>query len=200
MQQMETVESALAPSASDAVEASRAGERAIVRGIARYDGFARLLHWIFAVAILYATLAGYALAQLADGPLREFLSCLNMSIATVLIVLFPLRVWWACVRVAPRALHGVSATQRALAHGVHRLMYLTIFAVLASGYLMVPRGYSFFGLIEIPTPFEEGPLIGQLFAFHRASCAMLAGLVVLHVLAVVKHQWIARNNVLDRML
>lgn len=186
---METVECVLAP---DALETAMKAER--------YDGLARLLHWIFAAAILYATVAGYALAQLSDGPLRAFLSHLNMSIATVLIVLFPLRVWWASVRATPRELSGVSATQRAIAHGVHRLLYLTIFAVLASGYLMVPNGYTFFGLIEIPTPFGQGALTEKLFAFHRASCAFLAALVVLHVLAVVKHQWIARNGVLQRML
>ncbi len=189
---METVESALVPNVVDADKTGRAANR--------YDGLARLLHWIFAAAILYATVAGYTLAQLADGPLRELLSGLNMSIATVLIVLFPLRVWWACVRVAPRELPGVSLTQRAIAHGVHRLLYLTTFTVLVSGYLMVPRGYSFFGLIEIPTPFEQGTVTAELFAFHRASCAVLAGLVVLHMLAVIKHQWIVRNNVLARML
>ncbi len=189
MQRMETVESVLA---QEVIEPAMKTDR--------YDGLARLLHWIFAAAILYATAAGYALAQLPDGATREFLSHLNMSIATVLIALFPLRVWWASVRAAPRELPGVSDAQRAIAHGVHRLLYLTIFAVLASGYLMVPNGYAFFGLIEIPTPFGPGALTAQLFAFHRASCALLAALVVLHVLAVIKHQWIARNGVLKRML
>lgn len=193
---METVESAFAPELSDAVESVGAVRHEVVR----YDGLARLLHWIFAAAILYATVAGYALARLPGGPLREFLSHLNMSIATVLIVLFPLRVWWASVRVTPRELAGISPMQRSIAHGVHRLLYLTIFAVLASGYLMVPKGYEFFGLIEIPTPFGQGALTERLFVFHRAACAVLAGLVVLHVLAVVKHQWIARNDVLRRML
>jgi superoxide oxidase len=193
---METVESALVPGLGEAVESIGAVER----DVDRYDGLSRVLHWIFAAAIVYATVAGYALAQLPDGALREFLSRLNMSIATVLIVLFPLRVWWARVRVSPRELASVSPMQRAIAHGVHRLIYLTIFAVLASGYLMVPNGYEFFGMVEIPTPFSQGALTERLFVFHRASCAVLAGLVVLHVLAVVKHQWIARNGVLKRMV
>lgn len=66
-----------------------------------------------------------------------------MSIATVLIVLFPLRVCWKFVRIEPRALPDVSELQNELAHRVHILMYLTIFAVLVSGFLMVPNGYSF---------------------------------------------------------
>jgi cytochrome b561 len=166
----------------------------------RYDGVARLLHWIFAAGIIYASIAGYTLARLSSGPERDFLSRLNMSIATVLMVLFPLRVFWKFVRVEPRELPGVSSVQRALAHRVHILIYLTIFTVLASGFLMVPNGYSFFGLVEIHTPFGKGALTHKLFAIHQASCALLAGLAVLHVLAVVKHQLITGIDVLRRML
>ena len=170
------------------------------RDLDRYDGVARLLHWVFAAGIIYASIAGYTVARLSSGPERNFLSRLNMSIATVMIVLFPLRVWWKFVRVEPRELPGVSNVQRALAHKVHILIYITIFAVLASGFLMVPNGYSFFGLMEIHTPFARGALTDKLFVMHRAGCALLAGLVVLHVLAVVKHQLITGIDVLRRML
>ncbi len=100
----------------------------------------------------------------------------------------------------PRALPGVSAGQYLLARGIHSVIYVTIFAVLASGFLMVPNGYSFFGLVEIHTPFPKGPLTDTFFAVHRVGCALLAALVTLHVLAVVKHQLIARNDVLRRMV
>jgi superoxide oxidase len=166
----------------------------------RYDGVARLFHWVFAAGIVYTSVAGYVLTQLSSGPERDFLSRVNMSVATILIVLFPLRVGWKFVRTEPRAIAGVSGLQRALAHWVHTLIYLVIFAALASGFLMVPNGYAFFGLFEIHTPFAKCTLTEGLFVVHRASCALLAGLVVLHVLAVVKHQLIARNGVLHRML
>jgi superoxide oxidase len=166
----------------------------------RYDGLTRFFHWVFAVVIIYASVVGYALAHTAGGAIHDFLSRLNMSVSTVLILLFPLRLGWKLARVEPRALPVASAWQRSLASGVHNLIYLTIFVVLASGFLMVPNGYSFFGLIEIHTPFGKGALTEHIFAVHRASCALLAGLIVLHVLAVVKHQLIARINVLGRML
>lgn len=171
-----------------------------VQGLDRYDRIARFFHWVFAAGILYTSIAGYTLAQFADGPAHAFLSRLNMSIATVLIVLFPLRVGWTLARVEPRTLPGISATQRALAHRIHVLIYITIFTVLASGFLMVPGGYSFLGLIDVPTPFAKGPLTDEFFVIHRASCALLSGLVTLHILAVIKHQLIARNDVLRRML
>jgi cytochrome b561 len=159
------------------------------RAVDRYDGLTRFFHWVFAVVIIYTSVAGYMLARIGGGAVHDFLSRLNMSVATVLIV-----------RVEPRALPNTSAWQRSLATGVHGLIYATIFAVLASGFLMVPNGYSFFGLIEIHTPFPKGALTDELFTVHRASCALLGGLVALHVLAVIKHQLIARNDVLRRML
>ena len=166
----------------------------------RYDGVARFFHWTFAVWIIYASVAGYSLTRIANGPVHNFLSQLNMSIGTVLIVLFPLRVGWKLVRIAPPALPNVSVEQHLLARVVHVVIYVTIFAVLASGFLMVPNGYPLFGLVEIHTPFQKGPLTDELFAVHRASCALLVGLVMLHVAAVIKHQLISRNDVLQRML
>jgi cytochrome b561 len=170
------------------------------RAVDRYDGITRFFHWFFAAVIIYTSVAGYALIQIAGGAVHDFLSRLNMSIATVLIVLFPLRVGWKFVRREPRALSGTPAWQRSLATCIHNLIYVVILTVLASGFLMVPNGYSFFGLIGIHTPFLKGALTDELFAVHRASCALLAGLVALHVLAVIKHQLIARNGVLRRML
>jgi superoxide oxidase len=94
----------------------------------------------------------------------------------------------------------VSVRQQSLARLIHGVIYATIFAVLVTGFLAVPNSYSFFGIAEIHTPFGKGPLTEAFFMVHRISCALLAGLVVLHVLAVIKHQLIARRDVLHRML
>lgn len=184
---------------------NRLGERGTsrlksARQTDRYDGLTRFFHWVFAAVIIYASVVGYALAHTAGGAIHDFLSRLNMSVSTVLILLFPLRLGWKFARTEPRALPVASSWQRSLASGVHNLIYLTIFVVLASGFLMVPNSYWFFGLVEIHTPFGKGALTDHIFAVHRTTCALLAGLIVLHVLAVVKHQLIARLNVLGRML
>lgn len=168
--------------------------------VGRYDLLSRALHWVFALVIIYASVVGYTLGHITNPALRNFLSHLNMSFATVLIVLFPLRVFWRVKRQAPPPLPGISPWQRRLAHGVHGLLYVTIGCVLASGYLMVPNGYRFFGIITVPTPFARGPLTDALFLLHRGACAVLASLVLLHVLAVIKHQAVARLPILSRML
>lgn len=64
---------------------------------------------------------------------------------------------------------------------------------------MVPGEYRFFWLLTIPTPLSHGKLVNAIFLIHRASCAILAGLVALHVLAVLKHQCVTRIPFLNRM-
>ena len=168
--------------------------------VRRYDVLTRLFHWIFAGVILYASVVGFSLAHISNRPLHDLLSRLNMSLATLLIPLLPLRVLWKFRRIEPPPPSGVPAAQLKLAHGVHGLMYLAMLLVLSSGFLMVPNGYSFFGLVTIPTPFTKGPLTDALFFVHRTGCALLAALVGLHVLAVLKHQMVNRNDILRRML
>lgn len=166
----------------------------------RYDGFARALHWIFAVGIIYATVVGYALHVIPAGPAHDFLSHLNMSLATLLIVLFPIRVWWKFARNDPAPPKGLNARQVQFAHLIQTLVYLAILVVLVSGYLMVPDGYRLFGLVDISTPFAKGDVTGAFFLLHRIGCAVLTGLVCLHLLGVIVHTLIRPTGLLRRMI
>jgi superoxide oxidase len=165
----------------------------------RYDSLTRLLHWIFAVSIIYATVVGYALNWIDDRPLHDALSSFSMSLATLLIPLFPLRAVWKFVRVNPQP-PALEAKQLKLARGAHNLLYVTIFAVLVSGFLMVPHGYRFFNLIFLPTPFEKGGLTETFGQMHAICTALLSGLIILHVAGVVSHTVFKRINILRRML
>ena len=172
--------------------------------IARHDPLTRALHWIFAVGILYATIVGYGLHFIAPGPVHTMLSQLNMSLASVLIVLFPLRLWWRMVRRQPAPPAGLTPAQIRPARMVQNALYAVIAEVLISGYLMVPKSYSLFGLMAVPTPFDGGPPTHQalrlFFWAHRAGCATLAGLIVLHVAGVILHTLIRPIGLLRRMV
>ncbi|WP_147456170.1 cytochrome b [Aquitalea palustris] len=167
--------------------------------IGRYSRLARILHWVFAVSIIYASIIGFMLSHIFPLSLRSFLSHLNMSVATVLIFLFPVRVL-SRLRNRTAPLPNTSPFMAALAHAAHHLLYFLTMLVLASGFLMVPDGYYFFGVLWIPTPFHQGELTASLFEVHRIACMALAMLVILHIGAVLKHQLLERTPILRRML
>jgi len=166
----------------------------------RYDLLTRTLHWIFAIGILYATAVGYGLHIMPAGPLHDFLSRLNMSLATVLILLYPVRSGWRLLRTNPAPPQGLSPQEYRPARLVQTLLYSIILAVLVSGYLMVPDGYHLFGLLPIPTPFAKGPATEAFFLLHRISCATLAALIGLHLLGVLVHTVLRPIGLLKRML
>lgn len=168
--------------------------------IDRYDLLTRTLHWIFAIGILYATAVGYALHLIPAGPAHDFLSRLNMSLATALILLYPLRAWWRFARRDPAPPAGLDPAQFRLARRVQTALYLAILAVSVSGYLMVPDGYRFFGLVTIPTPFAKGPTTEAFLLLHRISCGILTGLVGLHLLGVLVHTLVRPIGLLRRMI
>ncbi|VVD88307.1 cytochrome B561 [Pandoraea aquatica] len=157
------------------------------------------MHWLFASAILYTLVAGYALHIIDDSHLWHIVSITNMSIATVLLVLFPVRCVWAAIRTSPAEIAGVSRAQGALAKCTHKMLYYLTGLVLVSGFLMVPHGYLLFGLWYIETPFDDEVITQHWFDIHRYACYALAGSVALHMAAVVKHQWISKTNVVQRM-
>ncbi|KML61142.1 cytochrome B561 [Burkholderia cepacia] len=166
----------------------------------RYDRFSRALHWIFAVVILYTMAAGFALHFITDPGLWRFVSTLNMSLASCLIVLFPLRYVWSFFRRTPPDVESVPQGQRAIAHLVHSLIYVLVAFVLFSGFVMVPDGYWLFGIVYVKTPFSAGPVTEHWFVLHRIGCYTLALLVAAHAGAALKHHFVSKNDVLKRML
>ncbi|KVU28972.1 cytochrome B [Burkholderia ubonensis] len=180
--------------------ASRINSQGPSPGGDRYDRCSRALHWIFAGVILYTMAAGFSLHFITHQGLWRFVSTLNMSLASCLIVLFPLRYVWSFFRRTPPDIQSIPPKQRSIAHLAHSLIYALVAFVLFSGYMMVPDGYWLFWVMYVKTPFSAGPVTEHWFALHRIACYALAFLVATHVAAALKHHFVSRNGVLKRML
>ncbi|WP_256583842.1 cytochrome b [Burkholderia singularis] len=166
----------------------------------RYDGLTRALHWIFAAIILYTMITGFSLHLIENLVIRRFVSTLNMSLATCLVPLFPVRYIWSFFRPPVAPVTTIRRTQQAIARIVHSLIYAITGFVLMGGILMVPDGYWFFGLFHVATPFSKGSVTNHWYFFHKNACYGLFILVVLHIGAALKHHFIERDGILKRML
>nr|VVV03772.1 Cytochrome b561 [Aliivibrio wodanis] len=167
----------------------------------RYDIFSRLLHWIMAVVIIYATIAGYVMHLVMDSPkIFSFLSILNMSLATIATPLLILRYLWSHFRSEPTMPNSIPKAQKNIAKLVHSLIYLVMFLVFSTGYLMLGEPYSFFWLITIENLISNPEINQFFFVVHRISCILLASFVVLHAGAALKHHFLSRNYVLKMMV
>ncbi|WP_100751782.1 cytochrome b [Vibrio salilacus] len=165
-----------------------------------YDALSKWLHWIMAVIIIYTIIAGYGMLFVMDMPqLFHVLSTLNMSFATIAAVLLVIRWLWSFFRQSPELPNTISSTQKSIAKLAHSVIYLVMFVVFVSGFLMLEHDYLFFWLFTIPTPISNAEVNGFFFMVHRIGCATLTTLVALHVTAALKHHLVSKNNVLKSM-
>lgn len=165
-----------------------------------YDILTKTLHWSMAFIIIYASISGYVMHLLDPSTSAfQFLSVLNMSLATVATPLLIIRYLWKFFRISPKSV-SISPVQKSIAKLTHSLLYFLMFIVFSSGHLMLAESYSFFWLIDINNLISNPDINQFFFKIHKTSCMTLFLCVILHVLAVVKHQWIAKINILALMI
>ena len=90
------------------------------------------------------------------------------------------------------------------AEATHVLLYLLMFAVPISGWLMSSaKGFQtvWFGVLPLPDLLDKNQQLGDLLKeVHEALNFGMAGLVLAHAGAALKHHVIDRDDVLARML
>ena len=87
-----------------------------------------------------------------------------------------------------------------LAEGTHYLLYLLIAVVLALGIAnALVRGYSLFGLIDLPQ-IGDSALRRPLTGLHGLTSNFLMGLAFVHAAAAIGHHYVLHDGVLRRML
>ncbi len=165
----------------------------------RYSFLARSLHWFSAVIILWATLSGIWLSsfQLEEG-LKHQIAEFNVSLATVFIPFFFFRMAYRWYFGAPEY-DTLKASDAKVAVSIHWLIYILIAVVLLSGVLMMNRNFSLFHLVTLPNLIHDSSVTDSFSALHKHTSRILGVLVVLHMLAVVKHQ-LKGVNIIRRMI
>lgn len=168
-----------------------------------YTSTAITFHWLMALIIIANFALGVTMSDLALSPQKlQFISWHKWTGIT-LLGLVTLRFLWRAFANRPVLLPS-PAWQRRIAKLSHFLMYLLMFAIPISGWLMSSAGgftVTYLGLFPLPDLVaKDKQLFEQLKEVHEILNFTLLGLVILHVLAVLKHQFIDRDATLARMV
>jgi cytochrome b561 len=170
----------------------------------RYTGPAILFHWLIALLVLIALPLGLTMSKMDFSPLTMQLVIWHKSIGVTVLLAALLRLIWRITHRPPSLPANMSALERTLTKLGHGLLYVLIFAIPLSGWMMSSaKGYPtvYLGLVELPNLLEKNLPLGKfLDQVHAMLNWVLAGTLLLHVLAAVKHHYIDRDDVLIRML
>ena len=168
-----------------------------------YGSLARTLHWLVAIGIFALIYLGLEQSEMDRGDERDRIRFIHASIATVVLFLMTVRIVWRFMNEVPAHPENMPAWQRLTATIVHWGLYLTVFAQLFAGAMVVGtggKGLPVFGLFTIPLPVAENHDAHEFWEeVHEFIWVPIAVLIAVHVLAALYNHFIARNDVLRRM-
>jgi cytochrome b561 len=163
------------------------------------------LHWLVALTVigqfglgLWMRSLGYYDTWYRLGPWW------HKGIGVMLCAVLVLRLVWRWSNPRPAHLPSHKPYERLAAGFAHALLYLLLFAIILSGYLISTadgRGLEVFDWFTIPATLsgleQQEDIAGEI---HLCLAWAVIGLAALHALAALKHHFIDRDTTLIRML
>jgi len=168
----------------------------------RYDPIAITFHWLLALAIVGSFCVGLYMSDLPMSPARLKLFNWHKWAGITILTLSALRLLWRLAH-RPPADVPMPTWQRRAAHATHMVLYLLFFLVPLAGWAYSSAaGFPVvvFGVIPLPdfVPVDKA-LAEVLKSRHQMLAFALAFVVLLHIAAALKHQFLDRDGLLQRM-
>ena len=173
-------------------------------GAKRYAPTAIALHWLMAVAIISLFAFGYYMHGLPFSPWKLRAIAWHKWAGVTIFMLAVIRLGWRVMHRPPQLPQHMGRAEQLIAHGGHTMLYMLMFAIPLSGWLMSSaRGFQtvLFGILPIPDLISKNKELGDVLqTVHWGLNLLLAAIVIGHVAAALKHHFVARDDVLTRML
>ncbi len=181
--------------------------------IRRYTRVASILHWVVAALIAINVALGLTAELFPEDWIRPAID-LHKSIGLTVLGLALLRILWRLSHPAPPLPGTYPRLEKIAAHAAHILLYALILMLPVSGWLhdsafkdaashplqlfwVIP--WFRIGAIASLDPVAKEAMHSRFYAVHVWSAYVLYGLVALHILGALKHQFIDGEPELQRM-
>ena len=170
----------------------------------RWGWLSIIFHWVTAIMVMAMFIFGLWMVELDYyHAWYQKAPALHKSIGITLLFITVLRLGWRLINPAPEPLASHSAFEIKAAHLVHWLLYLLLFSLMISGYLISTadgRAIAVFKLFEIPAIIQgidkQEDIAGVV---HLTLAILLICVALLHAAAAIKHHMIDKDRTLKRM-
>jgi cytochrome b561 len=170
----------------------------------RWGAIAQLLHWLIVLFIVAQFTLATLFEQLPAGAKKLTLLSRHKSIGITILILAVVRLAWRWSNPTPTLPDTLKPYERTLARLTHALLYVLLFAVPLSGWLMSSaRGFpvSWFGFLQLPDLVPKNKALYEALLTTHGILAWTLGIVAtVHLVAALKHHFVLKDDVLRRML
>lgn len=170
-----------------------------------YGLVSKLLHWLIALGILGLTALGWWMVGLSyyDSWYNRGLE-LHRAFGMAVLLLATLFVVWKLLSPSPGLQSELTGWEKLGARIAHGILLLAMFLIPVTGYAIstsAGRGFSFFGLFEVPAVIAISEASRDLaIDLHYYIAYGLLAVVAIHAGAAIKHQFVDKHGTLRRML
>ena len=173
-------------------------ETAPQSSVLRYSNLAITLHWITVALVLLQAYLGFTFALSDEGPARDSVFIWHKTIGVTILLLVLGRLAYRIKNPPPPFPPELPRWERYAAVWNHRLFYLLLIAMPIVGFIAV-SGFAngsttpLIGGIQVPVipgiSKDTGELAGEL---HELAAFLLIALILVHIAAALKHQFVDR--------
>lgn len=169
----------------------------------RYTTTAIILHGLMAILLTALFILGIYMSDLPLSPWKLKLFSWHKWAGVSAFLLVSVRLAWRFSHHPPALPDTMTTALRSLAHFGHASLYLLMFAIPLSGWLMSSaKGYQtvYFGILPIPDLLSKDKELGEILAIvHETLNYVFAALVIGHIGFAIKHHLHDKDGVLSRM-
>ena len=162
-----------------------------------------MLHWSMAVLVLVQGCLGWVVESMDRSPLKVDLMTAHKSLGMTLLMLALFRLAWHLLDPRPLPVRSLDPWQDRAARWTHRALYLMLIVVPLSGWLAASAAvypWKLWWLIDWPRLIEPNHTVREWASLaHEWLVWLLLALLLLHVLAAMKHHLVDRDETLRRM-
>lgn len=170
-----------------------------------YGSVSKFLHWLIALSVIAMLLAGMSFSYLPKSEFRHTLVYIHKSAGITILGLMIIRLLWRWINTTPALPQKTARWEHSATHIVQYLFYITVIAIPVTGVVMSVAGghpLPFWWIANVPLPFipANTGLSHTMYTWHGYLAWTIAGLIVIHTLAALKHHFVNKDDVLKRMM
>ena len=169
--------------------------------VSEYGFISKALHWLSALILIIQIPLGFYLVDLDFGEERITFENIHVILGLIIFYLVIIRLINNTLNPTPKLNPSIFIGQKYIAKLNHILLYVAILSITVSGILKkLFNGETlviFFKEIEIKDNFE---LADQFYNIHIYSNYLIIALISVHVLAVITHKLLFKENLIKKIL
>ena len=173
----------------------------LTNNLTEYGSISKIFHWLSAAVLIFQIPLGFYLVDLDFNEKRLTIESIHVLLGLSVFYLTIFRLIYKFFNPTPPLSNSIFPGQRLIAKLNHVFLYITIIMVTISGALKKLFNGEILDVIFFSFEIKDNFDLAELFYdVHIVANYTLISLISLHILAVITHKVLFRENLLKKIL